>query len=75
MRSSAAQCNEISPARTVQRAKISQEFAVEWAAARFWFIDSATVHRCGTGNAASNPFCGKSRHTALLHVGFWCEER
>jgi hypothetical protein len=55
--------------------KNSQEFALERAAARFWFIDSATVHRCGTGNAAANPFCGKADTQQMLHVGFRCEER
>jgi hypothetical protein len=75
MRSSDAECNQISPKRTVQRAKFHKNLPLSAASARFWFIDSTTVHRCGTGNAALNPFCGKSRHTAVLHVGFWCEER
>jgi hypothetical protein len=60
MRSSAAKCNQIPPLRTVQRAKFCETLAVECGAARFWFIEFATVHRCGTGNTARNPFCGKA---------------
>jgi hypothetical protein len=70
-----AECNQISALRTRATRKNSQEFRVECGAARFWFIDSATVHCCGTSNAAASPFCGKSRHTAVLHVGFRCEEK
>lgn len=70
MRTSDAECNQIPAARTVQRANSATKLGVECGAARFWFIDSATVHRCGTSNSAASPFCGKSRHTAVLHVGF-----
>lgn len=69
MRTSDAECNQIPAARTVQRANSATKFGVECGAARFWFIESATVHCCGTNDADGNPSCGSAGVQRMLHVG------
>jgi hypothetical protein len=69
MRMSEGNSNENLAARTVQRAKIRDQSGVEYGPARFWFIESATVHCCGTHGLGGNPFCGKADMQRVLHVG------